>query len=126
MKSRIALFVFTWLATISLVASAAVDAATFTVTKLGDSNDGLCNADCSLREAIRAANAQVGTDTIVLPAGTLTLSIPGRGENLAAIGDLDITSNVEISGQGVGSTTIDGRGIDRVFRCLSPPSRSAT
>ena len=34
-----------------------VQAATFTVTKTTDTNDGSCNADCSLREAIIAANA---------------------------------------------------------------------
>ena len=34
-----------------------VQAATFTVTKTADTNDGSCNADCSLREAIVAANA---------------------------------------------------------------------
>ena len=28
-----------------------VQAATFTVTKTADTNDGTCNADCSLREA---------------------------------------------------------------------------
>ena len=30
-------------------------AATFVVTKLADTNDGACGADCSLREAIGAA-----------------------------------------------------------------------
>src|SRR5262245_17974033 len=38
--------------------------ATFTVTKIADTNDGTCNADCSLREAINAANATAGTNTI--------------------------------------------------------------
>jgi CSLREA domain-containing protein len=37
---------------------------TFTVTKTADTNDGSCNADCSLREAVAAANANVGADTI--------------------------------------------------------------
>ncbi len=39
-------------------------AATFTVTKTADTNDGTCDADCSLREAIVAANAAAGADTI--------------------------------------------------------------
>jgi CSLREA domain-containing protein len=40
-------------------------AATFTVSKTADTNDGNCNADCSLREAITAANANgVSADTI--------------------------------------------------------------
>jgi len=48
-------------------------AATFTVTKTADTNDGTCDADCSLREAIIAANTSTGADTISLPAGTYTL-----------------------------------------------------
>ena len=34
--------------------------ATFSVTKNADTNDGTCDADCSLREAIVAANANAG------------------------------------------------------------------
>ena len=33
---------------VMLIAAAAVQAATFTVTKTADTNDGVCNADCSL------------------------------------------------------------------------------
>ncbi|MCA9978562.1 MAG: CSLREA domain-containing protein, partial [Anaerolineales bacterium] len=46
-----ALLAIIWL---SLNGSAA-HAASFTVTKLTDSNDGVCDTDCSLREAIIAA-----------------------------------------------------------------------
>ena len=42
----------------------------FTVTKVADTNDGFCNADCSLREAIVAANAHPGTDSIAFNIGT--------------------------------------------------------
>ena len=38
-----------------LAAGIQVSGATFTVTKTADTNDGICNADCSLREAIDAA-----------------------------------------------------------------------
>ena len=48
--------------TVVLTAQAA--AITFTVTKTADTSDSICDADCSLREAITAANANVGTDTI--------------------------------------------------------------
>jgi len=34
------------------------------VTKTADTNDGVCDADCSLREAINAANARAGADII--------------------------------------------------------------
>src|SRR5262249_37111481 len=45
-------------------------ATTFTVTKTADTNDGFCNADCSLREAITAANATPGKDTIAFSIGS--------------------------------------------------------
>jgi CSLREA domain-containing protein len=47
--------------------------ATWTVTKQADTNDGACNSACSLREAVRAANAAGGANTIAIPAGTYTL-----------------------------------------------------
>ena len=74
------------------------------------------NPVCTLRAAIQASNAnQNQTDTIVLPAGVYTLTIPGRNENAAATGDLDIMDAVNITGAGASSVIIDGNGIDRVF-----------
>ena len=95
-------------------------AATFTVTKTADTNDGTCNADCSLREAIVAANASAGPHTITIPAGTYTLSIPGANENAAATGDLDILQSMTLNGAGSASTIIQAgasaaNGIDKVF-----------
>lgn len=50
-------------------------ALTFAVSKTADTNDGVCDADCSLREAITAANAAAGGDTITFAvAGTFTIS----------------------------------------------------
>ncbi|MGH9928491.1 MAG: DUF4214 domain-containing protein [Pyrinomonadaceae bacterium] len=49
--------------------------AVFTVTKTTDTNDGACNADCSLREAVLASNATAGSNTINVPAGTYNLSV---------------------------------------------------
>ncbi|HSA59373.1 MAG TPA: choice-of-anchor Q domain-containing protein [bacterium] len=97
-----------------------VGAATFTVTKItDDAPDGNCDADCSLREAVIAANASVGVDDeIVIPAGIYQLTIAGAGEDLAATGDLDITDNVIITGSGSLTTVIEGNGAatgDRVF-----------
>lgn len=42
-----------------------VQAATYTVTKTADTNDGACDADCSLREAITVANTTPSSDTII-------------------------------------------------------------
>ncbi|MBK8432315.1 MAG: CSLREA domain-containing protein [Chloroflexi bacterium] len=90
-------------------------AATFVVTKTADTADGTCDADCSLREAIIAANAAAGADVITVPAGTYTLSIAGTGENAGATGDLDITGNLTINGAGASTTIINANSIDRVF-----------
>lgn len=82
------------------------------------------DGDCSLREAVQAANTDTavdgctsgsGTDTITLPAGTYTLSIAGVGEDANLTGDLDITSNLTISGAGATSSIVNGGAIDRVF-----------
>jgi CSLREA domain-containing protein len=96
---------------LALAGPATAGAATFTVTKTADSADGACDADCSLREATIAANTSPGADTIVLPAGTysLTVSTPPE-EDLSAEGDLDITDDVTITGAGARSTIIDGNG----------------
>jgi CSLREA domain-containing protein len=125
MKTRILRF----LLLIALVFSALMPtttahAAGFAVTKTADTADGTCDADCSLREAIIAANAAAGDDTITVPAGTYTLTIAGIGEDAAATGDLDLTSNITINGAGADSTIIQAgtlgvggppNGIDRVF-----------
>jgi Domain of unknown function (DUF4347)/Bacterial cadherin-like domain len=70
----------------------------------------------SLREAIIAANNTAGADTIILGAGTYTLSITNNGEDASATGDLDITSDITIVGAGEGSTAISASGLgDRAF-----------
>ncbi|REK06404.1 MAG: CSLREA domain-containing protein [Acidobacteria bacterium] len=68
---------------------------TFTPTKLTDSADGVCDADCSLREAVIAANANPGADVIELGVGTYVLSLPGANETA---GDLDVTDELTIRG----------------------------
>lgn len=96
--------------------STVAHAATFTVTKTADGNDGSCNADCSLRDAVVAANATPGLDTITVPAGTFTLTISGAGEDAAATGDLDVTDHLTIQGAGANATVISGADADRVFQ----------
>ena len=104
----------------------AAHAAGIAVTTTADelNNDG----DCSLREAIQAANtnsvvdacvAGAGDDTITLPAGTYTLTITGTGEESNVTGDLDILGDLTMSGAGAESTVIDGGKVDRVLHIQS-------
>jgi CSLREA domain-containing protein len=97
--------------------SATTHGTVYVVTKTQDTNDGACNADCSLREAILAANGNAGADDIQLGAGTFVLTIAGAGEDVCATGDLDLwNESVSITGQGPGVTIIDATGLgDRVF-----------
>ncbi len=90
-------------------------AAAYTVTKLADTNDGICDSDCSLREAIIAANATPDADLITLPAGSFVIGISGRSENHAARGDFDITAPLTITGAGAEQTIFNAAGLDRVF-----------
>ena len=79
----------------------------------------------SLREAVCAANGTVGADVITFtdPGGSpdlYTLAIAGTLEDAAATGDLDITEDLTITGNGQAETIIqtgtdETNGIDRVF-----------
>ena len=73
----------------------------------------------SLRSAIQAANAKPNSDTIIVPKGTFTLTIPGANEDADATGDLDINGSVTIKGKNASSTIIDGNNLDRVIQVLS-------
>ena len=53
----------------------------------------------SLRSAIEAANSRPNSDTILLPAGTIKLTIAGANEDNAATGDLDINGKRDDQGQ---------------------------
>ncbi len=90
----------------------------FTVTKTADTADGVCNADCSLREAVIAANAGGGESGIVVPPGTYSLTIAGA---TSATGDLDLLVDVTITGAGADITIIDATALGpyRVLRVAS-------
>ena len=95
-------------------------AQTFTVTKTDDTADGNCDEDCSLREAIIAANQDTGLDTIVLGPGIYRLTIAGNDEDNSATGDLDIRGDTILQGSGADQTIIDASGfpsnnLDRVL-----------
>jgi CSLREA domain-containing protein len=101
-------------------------AATFTVNSANDVDDGTCDLlHCSLREAINAANAAAGADTIgfaILGVGVQTIAPtsalptitdpvtidgytqPGASENTLATGS-DAVLLIQLDGSGSGSGT---------------------
>jgi CSLREA domain-containing protein len=104
-----------------LIPAAAAQAAVFFVTTTADGNNGGCTVSlCTLRDAVIANNAVLGTNIITLPAGLYNLTIAGANEDNAATGDLDIKagSDLTINGAGAATTIIDGGALDRVFQVL--------
>ena len=65
----------------------------------------------SLRSAIMAADARGGHQTIKLPSGTFTLTIPRAGEDNSATGDLDVKGNLTIKGTSPAATVVDNTSI---------------
>lgn len=107
-------------------------AAEITVTSAADTlaDDGLC----TLREAVISANNNAPSgpspgecpsgnsgsiDSIVLPAGTFTLTIPSGSESATGedplVGDLDLLESVNIEGAGIEATRVDGGLLARLF-----------
>lgn len=81
--------------------------ATLTVTKTADTNDGICNADCSLREAIGAAASQ---DTIVFS------SLFGSAQSIVLTqGRILIDKSLTINAPGANLLSISGNDANRVF-----------
>jgi len=84
-----------------------VSAATLTITKTADTNDGVCDADCSLREAIGVA---ISGDTVVfspLFSSAQTITLGGT--------QLTIGVNLTITGAGENLLTVSGNNASRVF-----------
>ena len=106
-------------ALLALIAGGAPTQATgYLVTKTADTMDGVCNADCSLREALYEANNIQGPHTIDLPGGgaVYQLTIPGNTDNAGLTGDLDISNDVEIFGDENPIIEINGQALgDRVI-----------
>jgi len=97
-------------------------AATINVNTTVD--DMTINGNCTLREAVQAANTNAavdacpagvtGLDTINIPAGTYTVTLPGI-EDFNATGDFDIRETADFIGAGPATTIIDGGALDGVF-----------
>lgn len=97
----------------ALGAFAAASSATITVTANAD--EVAADGNCTLREAVAAANSDTavdacaagsGADTIVIPAGTYVLTG----------GQLTITADLAVRGAGPRATVIDAAGASRVLR----------
>jgi CSLREA domain-containing protein len=64
-----------------LIFAAAANAAVFTVTKANNTNDGVCDADCSLREALTAADASADSANVIVFSRSLSdtpIQMPGQ------------------------------------------------
>jgi CSLREA domain-containing protein len=86
-------------------------ATTFTVDKLADTSDGSCTpGNCSLRDAIDAANADATADTIVFGGAA------SSGMISLTLGQLPtIIHPVTITGPGAAALTVQGVGTHRIF-----------
>ncbi|MGB7209149.1 MAG: FG-GAP-like repeat-containing protein [Pyrinomonadaceae bacterium] len=113
--------------------STLANAATFVVTKTADTNDGACDADCSLREALAVSgnvdsisfsplfNTQQTISLLnALPDITTSISIQGPGANLLTVRRSDTAGDFRIfniPGSGLniaisGMTISNGRAIN--------------
>ena len=94
--------------------------ATFNVTRGSDPvPDGCIPTDCSLREAIIAANEAPGSDLILLGTGTYLINLVGS-DTSDDTGDLDVRDSVTIRGQGNTATILDGQNLGRVLHMHGP------
>lgn len=86
---------------------------TLVVTKLSNSNDNVCDTDCSLREAVFAAGQDPGTDNITFAANVFgTMNIGGseiqiNDQNVNIIGYPSLSAETLI---------ISGNDTSRIFR----------
>ncbi len=134
LRVRPLLIVSLLLALAASLSTAGVGRASNHVQIVVNSTADAVNTDgaCTLREAIIAANkdqassnnpgecdAGSGVDTIVLPAGTYTLTRSDNGkEDSSNTGDLDITASVVISPTGPVTITAISGFSDRIFHIL--------
>ena len=87
----------------------------FIVNSTNDVDDGVPGiAHCSLREAINAANATPGTNTINFAAEIPGLHTGVTGTITLSNGELTITNSVNINGPGAANLTVSGNNTSRV------------
>jgi uncharacterized repeat protein (TIGR01451 family)/CSLREA domain-containing protein len=106
----------------TLLACGPAQAVNYSVTRDDDPSPGACAmADCSLREAVIAANASTAVDDSIFMGGrTVTLTIGGDGENGALMGDLDLGTGNSGDIHIVSGTIVSGSGhADRIIHVHS-------
>jgi CSLREA domain-containing protein len=84
----------------------------FTVTKTADTNDGTCDSDCSLREAVTAAGNFVADNIVLfspsLSGSTITIGAPAI--------EIFGAKSLRIEGLGADRLTISGANSTGIFR----------
>jgi CSLREA domain-containing protein/uncharacterized repeat protein (TIGR01451 family) len=100
------------------------DISSFVVTKTADTNDGICSPlDCSLREAILAANADPGAETITfnIPIVTDPGCNGGAGPCTISLDNVlpDITGDVSINGPNLTTPGNNGITVQRSTNLLT-------
>ena len=111
---------------LALAESHAARADTLRVTRTDDPAPNGCSPrNCSLREAVIAANRAAGRDEIVLRSGkTYELARPDPRENRARAGDLDFTGDLSVRPGGKRRATIDGTALEYIFSSRSRDGRA--
>lgn len=88
--------------------------ATLIVNTTAEHDDGACGVtDCTLREAVNAANANGDASTINFKPG-----LSGAIANTLSPGGLELTNPVTINGPGARTLTISGNSLARIFYIL--------
>ena len=115
---------------LSLAFVAPAGANTFKVNTRADHKPKACNSsDCTLREAVRAANSRNGKDKVVLPSSKkpYKLKRKGDGEDNAKKGDLDVGSDpLLITGSKAKRAVIQQTVEDRVIDVPDPTNGFVT
>jgi len=95
-----------WALVVFLIfAAGGARAATWTVTKTPDTDDGVCDADCSLREAVSLSTAG---DVVVFSSLFNTPQVITLSTAAPYFGGMAISGNVVIEGPGADLLTVNG------------------
>jgi len=98
---------------VALCIAPQAEAKTFKVTTKQDEADPKCKKnDCSIREALAAAATKDGKDKVKVPKGRYVLET----------GQLEVSTEVNLTGAGAQKTTIDADGSGRVMDVSSGPT----